>query len=82
MAEALSSKGQILRDGGFIYSFDRMVYFNRAKKIVFSIEFVEDNDETELQKRIAEQSNGVDWRFYFKSPPSDAVRRELANVLA
>ncbi len=59
-----------------------MVYFNRTAKKVFSAEFVDDNDETELQKRIAEGPNGVDWRFYFNSPPPEGVKRELEHVLA
>jgi hypothetical protein len=82
MAEALSSKSQILRDAGFIYNFDRMVYFNRATKKVFSVEFVDDHDETDLQRYINEETNGADWRFYFNSRPPEGVKRELEHVLA
>ena len=82
MARTLASKSQILRDAGYAYNFDRMVYFNRATKKVFSIEFVEDHDETALQKYISEETNGADWRFYFNSRPPEAVKRELENVLA
>ena len=82
MAQALASKSQILRDAGYVYNFDRMVYFNRATKKVFSVQFVEDHNESDLRKHIREETNGADWRFYFNSPPPDAVKRELANVLA
>ncbi len=82
MAKTLPSKSQILRDAGYVYNFDRMVYFNRATKKVFSIEFVEDHNETELQKRISEETNGADWRFYFNNRcPPEAVKRELETVL-
>ncbi len=83
MAKTLATKGQILQDAGYAYNFDQMVYFNRAMKKVFSIEFVEDHDETELRKCISEETNGSDWRFYFNNRfPPEAVKRELENVLA
>jgi hypothetical protein len=82
MAKTLTSKSQILRDAGYVYNFDRMVYFNRATKKVFSVEFVEDHDETRLQKCISEETNGADWRFYFNKPyPPEGVKRELETVL-
>ena len=83
MIETLVAKGKILENAGYEYNFDRMVYFNRAAKKVFSIEFVEDHDETELRRRISEETNGSEWRFYFNNPyPPEAVKRELENVLA
>lgn len=83
MAKTLTSKSQILRDAGYVYNFDRMVYFNRATKKVFSVEFVEDHDESDLRKCISEETNGSEWRFYFNNPrPPEAVERELENVLA
>jgi hypothetical protein len=82
MAKTLASKGQILQDAGYAYNFDRMVYFNPTAKKVFSVEFVEDHTDSDLQKCIREETNGADWRFYFNSPPPEAVKRELENVLA
>jgi hypothetical protein len=82
MAQAAPSKSQILRDAGYVYNFDRMVYFNRAKKKVFSVQSVEDHNETDLQKYISEETNGADWRFYFNSRRPERVKRELENVLA
>ena len=81
MVETLARKGRILQDAGYAYNFDRMVYFNRKAKKIFSIEFVEDHDENDLLKGIAEETNEADWRFYFNSPPSEAVKHEIENVL-
>ena len=81
MVQAVDSKWQILREAEYAYNFDRMVYFNRRTKKVFSVEFVEDHSENELQRCINEPSNGAEWRFYFNSPPAAAVQRELENVL-
>ncbi len=77
----VASKSQILREGGYAYNFDRMVYFNPRTKKVFSVEFVEDHSEDQLQSCLSEQTNGAEWRFYFNSPPPGAVKRELENVL-
>jgi hypothetical protein len=83
MIETLVTKGQILENAGYAYNFDRMVYFNRSTKKVFSIEFVEDHDETELRKCVSEETNGWEWRFYFNNPyPPEAVKRELESVLS
>ncbi len=82
MIETLATKGQILEDTGYAYNFERMVYFNQATKKVLSVEFVEDHSESDLRKCISEATNRADWRFYFNSPPSGAVKRELENALA
>jgi hypothetical protein len=59
-----------------------MVYFNRTARKIFSVQFVEDHDETELRECISEETNGSEWRFYFNNPrPSEAVKPELENVL-
>ena len=76
----LATKEQILRNAGYSYSFDRELYLNRKSKKAFSVEFIEDNSEEEIVKRIHEP--GADeWCFFFNEPPSAAVRRELAYVL-
>jgi hypothetical protein len=81
MMQAVDSKWQILHGAGYAYNFDLMLYFNRKRKKVFSVEFVEDHSENELESCINEESNGAGWRFYFNSPHSPAVQRELENVL-
>jgi len=74
-------KEQILQEAGYAYSFDRMIYFNRETKKVFSVEFVEDHSEKELQGFICEETAEEKWRFYFNSPPSQAVKTELESLL-
>jgi hypothetical protein len=34
-----------------------------------------------LRKRIEEDTNGNGWTFYFNTPPSEGVKRELERVL-
>ena len=74
-------KQDLLRQAGYAYNFDRMLYFNRQAKKAFSVEFVDDNDETELERRIREDGDRREWHFYFNSPPSESVRRELERTL-
>ena len=78
---ALANKGHILEEAGYAYSGIRMIYFNPMTRKVFSVEFVEDNDASELLDRISQNTDGEGWRFYFNSPPSEAVKRELESVL-
>ena len=75
------TKSQILEDAGYAYSFRRLIYVNLKARKAFSVNFVDDNREAELQKCIAEKPDGAGWQFYFTTPPSDAVRRELESVL-
>jgi hypothetical protein len=77
----LATKSKILEDAGYVYSFDRQAYVNRKAKKVFSIEFVEDHSDEQLQKRISDDAQGSGWQFYFNSEPSQAVKRELESVL-
>lgn len=77
----LTEKRRILENAGFVYNFDRDLYYNRNKKKVFSIDFVEDHTNDELQKFINETSDGINWRFYFNIAPSSAVKHELISVL-
>ena len=79
--ETVASKSEIFREAGYAYNFDRMMYFNREAKKAFSIEFVEDHSESELQRCIGEQTEGTEWRFYSNSRLPEAVRRELENTL-
>jgi hypothetical protein len=77
-----ATKRQILEEAGYSYSFDRMIYVNRDARKAFSIEFVQDKPEAELEARINEPAPPAgEWRFYFNSEPSEAVKRELSTVL-
>ncbi len=77
----LATKSQILEDAGYAYNFDRTIYVNRKTKTAFSAEFVQNNPEEEIKRRISEGSQGGKWVFHFNVRPSDAVRRELESVL-
>jgi hypothetical protein len=77
----LDTKSKILRDAGYVYSFDREVYFNRRTKKIFSLEFIEDHNENEIQRCLSENKEGEEWRFYFNFDPSDSVKREIESVL-
>ena len=74
-------KQDLLRQAGYHYNFERMLYFNRQDKKAFSVEFVDDHDESELAMRIREDASRNGWRFYFNSPPSDPVKEELERTL-
>jgi hypothetical protein len=78
----LAKKRELLENGCYKYSFERMVYFNRDTKMAFSVEFIEDHDADELERRISERSAEKDWRFYFNEQPADSVKRELESALA
>ena len=77
----LATKTRILEGAGYRYSFDREVYFNRQAKKAFSVEFVEDRSEDEIEQLIRDNAPSTNWRFFFVKSPSAAVERELANIL-
>jgi hypothetical protein len=75
-------KKRILEDAGFAYSFDRLSYINRQARKVFSIEFVQDNDEAEIRARIGRPTPAGEWEFNFNSKPTDSVKREFLRSIA
>ena len=74
-------KKDVLRDADYWYNFDRDIFYNRKAKKAFSLEFVDDKSEEEIQLRIQENTNGNGWTFYFNSPPSEGVKNILEQVL-
>lgn len=74
-------KKDILRNADYWYNFDRNLFYNRQARKAFSLEFVDDHPEDEILQRIGENTNGSGWTFYFNSPPSEGVKRELERVL-
>lgn len=76
----LTEKEQLLENSGYRYHFDRMIYFSRTVRRAFSLEFVEDNSQQEIQ-RLLETPATNDWVFHFNKPLSDRVKRELAEAL-
>lgn len=81
MQKALAMKARILDDAGYFYNFDRELYVNRKTRKAFSIDFIEDHDEAEIEQRIRRAKDKRKWQFYFNSDPSEAVKRELERVL-
>ena len=76
----ITEKEQLLESSGYRYHFDRMIYFNRSVRRAFSLEFVEDHSQHEIQK-LLETPARDDWAFHFNKPVSDRVKRELAEAL-
>jgi hypothetical protein len=74
-------KRDILKEAEYWFNFDQALFYNRKARKAFSIEFVDDKPEEEIRRRIEESNNGTGWTFYFNSPPSEGVRRELERVL-
>jgi hypothetical protein len=81
MPRLTASKTDILDEAGYAYSFDRQMYINRKTRKAFSIEFVQDHSEDQLSKVIRKHTAGLEWRFYFNSPPSEAVKHELESIV-
>jgi hypothetical protein len=77
----MKMKNDILREADYRYDFDRDMYFNREAKKAFSLEFVADTPEPKLRNYINEEINPQGWTFYFNSPPSESVQRELERLL-
>jgi hypothetical protein len=78
----VASKAQMLKAGGYSYSFDRLSYVNRKARKVFSVEFVQDKGEGDVERGIHERTPQGEWRFYFNSEPSESVRRELSAAFS
>jgi len=76
----LTVKEELLESSGYRYRFDRMIYFNRDARRAFSLEFVEDHSQQEIQKLLETPATN-EWVFHFNEPPSDRVKRELAEAL-
>ncbi len=75
------SKINLLEKAGYRYNFARMMYVNREKRKAFSVEFVDDQQETEITSRIQERNPGTEWQIYTNLPMSEGTERELRRVL-
>lgn len=71
------TKSELLRSAGYRYNFEMMHYVNRKERKAFSVEFIEDKDQTELERCILEKPKESGWHFFFNDPPSDSVRKLL-----
>lgn len=77
----LTKKEALLEASGYRYHFGREIYFNRTKRQALSLEFVEDHSLDEIRGLVDQQSAASGWDFYFNDPPSDRVKRDLADAL-
>ena len=77
----LATKQNLLDAGGYVYNIDRQVYFNRSAKKIFSVDFLEQHEGPEIEQSINEMTVAREWRFYFNSPPSDSVKRQVVESL-
>src|ERR1039457_7325037 len=59
----LDTKQHILDAAGFAYNFDRRVYFNRKSKKIFSVAFLEDQSEAEIERLIRDDTGDKEWKF-------------------
>lgn len=78
----LTEKEALLEASGYRYHFDRMIYFNQVARQALSLEFVEDHSVEQIRDVLHQGSAANGWTFYFNEPPSDRVRRELAEALS
>jgi hypothetical protein len=76
----LTEKEELLENSGYRYHFNRMIYFSRAVRRAFSLEFVEDHSRQEIQK-LLETPATDDWVFHFNKQLSARIKRELAEAL-
>lgn len=76
-----TDKKDILWKANYRYDFDRDLFINREARKAFSLEFVSDKTEQELQQRIEERTASNGWTFYFNSAPSSGAMRELERAL-
>ena len=77
----LTPKTEVLQHAGYVFHFDREIYFNQRLKTAFSVEWIEDHSLADLKEKILQPNSGTNWRFYFNSAPSPAVRRALEREL-
>ncbi len=75
------AKTDLLKNAGYVYNFERMMYINRRDKKAFSYEFIDDNLEPVIKSKIQEPNREQDWHIYTSLPMSDGAKKELIRVL-
>jgi hypothetical protein len=71
------TKSELLRSAGYRYNFEMMHYVNRQERKAFSVEFIEDHDEAELERCIAKEPKQAGWEFFFNEEPTGSTRKLL-----
>jgi hypothetical protein len=77
----LRTKTHLLDTAGYKYNYDRMMYINREARKAFSVEFVDDSPEAEIDSKIKEPKSTDEWEFYTNLPMSPGTKKELKRVL-
>jgi hypothetical protein len=78
----LATKEHVLKNAGYRYDSERRVYLNRESKTAFSLQFLEDNPDAEIESCLRNDLRSEkEWRFFFNEPPSAAVKSEVTNLL-
>jgi len=82
MVETQDPKQCILDAAGFAYNYHKRVYYSRASKKIFSVQFIDDHDVATLESKIREDTRENGWKYYFNSgEPPDNVKRQVEAVL-
>jgi hypothetical protein len=74
-------KGNLLKDAGYFYNFNREIYFNRQEKKVFSESAIGDNSIIWLRQKINEKNYTGTWLFFFKDTPMIEIQQEIMKEL-
>jgi hypothetical protein len=71
----------ILQAAGYAYNFDRLAYYNRGARKVFSVEWLREHTDEEIHQAVEAPNDSGDWLIYADPPPSKRVVNEfLAEI--
>lgn len=76
-----NEKMNLLKKAEYRYHFDRDLYFNKRDKVVFSIEYIEDNDKNTLSENIKNKSSKNDWIFFTNEPISEEIKEQIKREI-
>jgi hypothetical protein len=76
-----TNKEPILKSAKYVYNFDRMAYYNRSARKVFSVEWVEDHTYEELRRAIEEPNPSNEWQLYADPRPAQRVINEFLSEI-
>ena len=72
----LSDKQGFMRSHGFGYIKRNQIFANVEAQKVFSLEYVDDNDEGTITRCISEPNTG-DWQFYSNKPMDEKTKQTI-----
>jgi hypothetical protein len=78
IAQDRKAKLDLLSRHGYKFNIEMASYVNRETRKVFSYEFVDDNDDVEIERRIKKDpSPESGWTFIFNELPSASLQKKL-----